>query len=102
MEKLIQVIAVKPYSAPAPLRIENTLQAFQDFVGGYIETITIADDLCIVCNEDGRLMNLPPNCTINGMSFVGNIMIVKVDGDEFTDMDDEDVGILLDAWRWSR
>lgn len=102
MEELIQVIAVKPYSAPAPLRIENTLQAFQDFVGGYIETITIADDLCIVCNEDGRLMNLPPNCTICGVAFVGNIMIVKTDGAEFTDMTDEEAESFLDIWRWSR
>lgn len=42
--------------------IENTLEGFQAAVGGYIETVTPCSDLTIVCNEEGRLMDLEPCC----------------------------------------
>jgi len=38
--------------------IDNTLEALQEFVGGYIEVIYIGNDLCLVCNEEGKLKNL--------------------------------------------
>ena len=53
-------------------------------VGGYIETVTLATDCCIICNEEGRLEGLPYNLTFCGVSFVGPILVVGVDGDEFT------------------
>jgi hypothetical protein len=55
-------------------------------VGGYIETVSFASDACIICNEEGRLLNLPFNCKLLGKEFVGPILIVGVDGDEFTDL----------------
>ena len=66
--------------------VPNQLHPLQELVGGYIETVTIAEDACIICNEDGRLLGLPYNCEFCGMNFVGPILIVGVDGDEFTDV----------------
>lgn len=45
--------------------------------------MTFATDAAIICNEEGRLMGLPYNCNLLGVSFVGPILIVGVDGEEF-------------------
>lgn len=54
--------------------------------GGYIETFTFATDACVVCNEEGRLLDLPYNCDLLGVSFCGPILIIGINGDEFCDI----------------
>ena len=69
--------------------ISNTLKNLQNIVGGYIETVTIIAEepkVVIICNEEGRILNMPYNCTINGIDFCGDIIAVGVDGDEFADL----------------
>lgn len=66
--------------------MSNSLENFQTAVGGYIETVTLAEDLVIICNEEGRLKGLPYNCTICGVSFVGDIILAGVKGEEFADL----------------
>lgn len=65
--------------------IPNKLGVLQQLVGGYIESVTIAEDACIICNEEGYILGMPHNCEYCGINFVGPILIVGVDGDEFTD-----------------
>ena len=62
---------------------ENELEAFQQAVGGFIETVTVTTDLVIICNEEGRLKGLPWNCTVFGADFVGPIVVAGVKGEEF-------------------
>lgn len=66
--------------------MSNSLENLQRFVGGYIETVTVFSDLVIICNEEGRLKDLPYCCTILGMDFVGPIIVCGRDGDEFADV----------------
>lgn len=66
--------------------IPNKLSLLQQLVGGYIETVTIAEDACVICNEDGRIEGMPYNCEFCGIGFVGPILIVGVDGEEFCDV----------------
>ena len=66
--------------------VTPTLENLQAYVGGYIETVTLAKDLVVICNEEGRLMGLPPNCRICGVDFVGDIIIAGVAGGEFTNI----------------
>ena len=51
-------------------------------MGGYIETVTFGG-ICIMCNEEGRLMGLAENVSIGGVDFCGTIMVVGVKQDEF-------------------
>lgn len=71
------------------IEIENTLEASQEFVGGYIEVVTTTTNdgrvFLTICNEEGRLMGLQPNCRIGGISFVGDILICGEDGEDFGD-----------------
>ena len=77
-----------------PIEIDNTLKALQDAVGGYIETITVATDMVIICNEEGVIRGLPFNCDLCGHKFFGNILFVGVDGDDFGDITYTDDDVL--------
>ena len=89
----MQVIYKAP-GAPAEVRdIPNELSALQEAVGGYIETVSLASDAVVICNEEGRLMGLPHNTRFVGVDFVGPILIAGVDGEEFCDV--PSVNLLL-------
>ena len=94
----MKVIYKAPGRPPEPRDIANTLEELQDIVGGYIETVTFATDAVVIYNEDSRLRGLPPNCRFLGVSFVGPILIVGMDGDAFTDLPAETMGLLLNHW----
>lgn len=64
MMKKIKIILKKVGEEPRIAYIPNTLEAMQELVGGYIETVTLASDFIVVCNEEGRLIGLPNNCFI--------------------------------------
>ena len=64
----------------------NDLGLLQQLVDGHIETVTLATDACVICNEEGRIKGLEHNCTYCGIDFVGTILIAGVDGDEFCDV----------------
>jgi hypothetical protein len=66
--------------------IENDLKSLQEAVGGYIETVTLAKDLVIICNEEGAIEDLPYNCEVLGVNFYGTILFAGAQGDEFTDL----------------
>lgn len=55
----MRVIYKAPGCAPEPRDIPNTLEDLQATVGGYIETVTIASDAVIICNEEGDFMDSP-------------------------------------------
>ena len=93
----MKVIYKAPGCQPEPRDIPNTLEELQAAVGGYIETVTIASDVVIICNEEGRLQGLPHNCRIFGVDFFGPILIAGVDEDEFSDLDAGAMGALLDG-----
>lgn len=69
--------------------IENTLDAFQEAVDGYIETVTLVQGRAVmIVNEEGLLRGMAPNpaaSMIAKTKIVGPALIVGVDGDEFTD-----------------
>ena len=86
----MKAIRKKPGCEPELIDIDNTLKALQQEVGGYIETVSIADDVVIICNEEGRLCGLPYNCRFVGVDFVGTILVVGRDRDEFCDVPEAD------------
>ena len=86
--KQIRALIKEPGKVGRIEEIPNTLEDLQKLVGGYIETFTFASDAVVICNEEGRLKNLPYNCDFCGVSFVGTIIFAGVDGEEFSDAPD--------------
>lgn len=83
---MIDVILKKPGQKAEIVAIENSLEAMQKAVGGYIETVTVLPHLTVVCNEEGLLLDMPYNCEVFGIPFVGPVIVAGVDGDEFCSM----------------
>lgn len=72
------------------IEVENTLEALQKPVGGYIETVTLIPGKAVmVVNEEGLLLGFGLNSVaskIAGRKIVGPALIVGVDGEEFTNI----------------
>lgn len=83
---MIRVLRKRPSKAVEEIQIDNTLVALQKEVGGYIESVTVATDLVILCDEEGRLKGKTYNCNLLGVDFVGSIIVAGVNGDEFSDV----------------
>ena len=66
--------------------IENTLEALQEIVGGYIEVVPLTFDDIIICNEEGKLYGMPLNFKTPVHDIVGTVIICGDDGEEFTDV----------------
>ena len=86
MSAKVSVIIKKPGRLPYKTAISPRLENLQATVGGYIETVTLGSDWTIICNEEGRLMGMPYNCNVCGVDFVGPIVFIGVDGEEFADL----------------
>lgn len=86
MAEYIKVLVIEPGEEPRIEKVENELYSLQSVVGGCIETVTISDGVCVVCNEEGRLLGLPDNCIVCDVEFCGTVFICGVDGEEFCDV----------------
>ena len=89
---MIKVLIKEPGKDWRKGEIENTLEAMQELVGGCIETVTLRDDLVLVCNEEGRNLGLPFNCRVGRIPFVGTIFAAGIDGENFGDVNYESIG----------
>jgi hypothetical protein len=95
-EKL-QVVIVEPDKKPYKAIIDNSLEAFNKIVGGYIENLFIGRTkkgakVGIVLNEEGKLIELPYNRHIVGLDIlVGTFFITayNLEGDNISLTDEE-------------
>lgn len=83
MDELISVIIKEPGKKPKRKTIKNTLEAMQKVVGGHIETVTLAENIVLVVNEEGIPLGLPYNCNMFGHTIYGTLMLVGAEGEDF-------------------
>ena len=58
----MQVIVVEPKKKPMVQDIDSDLKSMQKIVGGSIQAIYPFDEpVALICNEEGKLLNLPLN-----------------------------------------
>ena len=78
----IKVLLVKPNEIPEEIEIENTLEAKQKIVGGYIEQAYLPNDdsVVLICNEEGKISGMPLNRYIGHDIIAGPFLIV---GDDY-------------------
>ena len=91
MDKKIRILVKEPGKEAELREIPNTLKALQCIVGGYIETVTFAEDCTLIVNEEGKLQGLPPNFRIFGDAIVGTALFAGVSGEEFCSLTDEQI-----------
>ena len=93
-EKL-RCLLVEPYELPKEIEIENTLEAKQDIVGGYIECAYLPNDsdVVIICNEEGKISGMKLNRYIGHDIIAGPFLIVGDDYEngDFKSLTDEQI-----------
>ena len=54
----IRVLMVEPNEHPKEYLLENTLSAMQAAVGGLIDIVGLEDNICILLNDEGKLLGM--------------------------------------------
>lgn len=85
MSEVLKVIVKRVGEDPVVEEVENRLGALQDLVGGYLEAVTIATDMCALVDEEGLLKGRKYNCDVCNYPLFGTIVLVGVDGENFVD-----------------
>ena len=56
------ILKVEPYKIPQAIEIDGSLESMQEVVGGLIEALyPFGEAVALVCNDEGKLLNLPAN-----------------------------------------
>ena len=92
----MRVIVKEVGKTPVVKDIENTLDALKSLVGGYIEVVTLDDNILLICNEEGKMQGLPPNFSMGYDVIVGTAVFVSFDGKEdFTALNDWQIEYIM-------
>mgnify|MGYP003292857525 CR=1 FL=1 len=75
MQNEIKVVMVEPHKNPTITTLKNKLENLQEAVGGLIEFINIEDNVCILCNEEGKLIGLEGNRKVGNDILVGTFYV---------------------------
>lgn len=95
-------LKVEPHLAPYPVDVEDSLQSLQNEVDGFIEVVYPLKDepIAIICNEEGKLLNLEPNRTLYDDQgypldvICGTFLVVGLEEDHFTSLDQRQIHLL--------
>ena len=96
MAKKIKAIVKRPDEQFGHVTlVSDSLENLQKTVGGYIETVTLDNGVVLICNEEGKLRDMPYNFTVRRMihnflpvsnPIFGTVIVCGADGDEFSDI----------------
>lgn len=57
----MRILVIEPERRPEVKEIDGSLESMQKIVGGLIQPIHLDDSVVLVCNDEGKLMDLPAN-----------------------------------------
>ena len=96
MNKIMRVVLVEPGKKAVVKAIDGSLEGMQKTVGGYIEAIALDDyGTCLVCNENGKIDDLPLNRALIDEDgrvtdiIAGTFFVCGTDEEDFASLDDE-------------
>ena len=90
------VVMLEPGKKAQLVKIENSLEGMQTVVGGLIQVISpFDDDVALVCNEEGKMLCLPLNRTLQktGDIICGTFFIcgAPADAEDFDSLTKEQI-----------
>lgn len=91
----MKVIVKRVGEVPKYEVINDTLEAFQSIVGGFLEVLPVTHDgLAMYCNEEGKLKRLAPNFKLLRDIIVGDVVFFRTNGVSETDVFEGDLKIV--------
>lgn len=105
-QKRIKALMVAPNESPKVVTLKTDLDSLQKAVSigagyqGLIEIISLDDGVCLLCNEEGKLIGLEGNRRINNDIIAGVFYIVgeSCDG-ELTSLTEDQLRIYAERFR---
>lgn len=88
----IKVLKIEPGKLPEEIEIDDDLDTLQKAVSigapyqGYIEVVGAERGVVFIMNEEGKLINLPPNRVCANDVFCGVFYVAGTDGQLFTSL----------------
>ena len=103
----MQVVVVDPKKKPTVQDIGSDLESMQKIVGGSIEAIyPFEEPVALICNEEGKLLNLPLNRALRDDA--GNVYDIisgtfflcaaPQDSDRFTSLTDQQAKMYMERF----
>lgn len=93
---MIRVVLLEPGKEARITKIDSSLEGMQKIVGGYIEvTYPFDEEVCIICNEEGKINGLSANRGIKDEEYrvvdiiAGPCFICDCSGENFGSLSDE-------------
>lgn len=103
----MEVLLVEPGKEARIAEIGNDLKSLQAAVGGYIEAIYPFDDpVALVCNDEGKIMQMPLNRALRGEdgkiydAIAGPFFICGLGEDNFCSLPKDLQAKYLEKFRW--
>ena len=106
----MRVIVVETQKKPEVQEIGDSLESMQEIVGGLIEAVYPFDEpVALICNEEGKLLNLPLNRALRDDRgevydvIAGTFFVCAAppDSDRFTGLTDRQVKTYLERFATS-
>ena len=103
----MRVIVVEPEKKPTAQDIGSDLESMQKIVCGSIEAVYPFDEpVALICNEEGKLLNLPLNRALrddegNVYDIISGTFFVCAappDSDRFADLTDQEVKTYMERF----
>lgn len=97
----MRILFKEPGKDPRQMQIPNTLSVLQQLVDGYIETLTVADDVVLIFNEEGKLRGFEPNFFVGAIQdvIVGPVIVAGRDEEgeiaSLTEKNAEFIGAIM-------
>lgn len=94
----MKIVVKNVNELPEVRRINGELKEMQDIVGGYIEAFHVSPNILCVCNEEGKIQNLPVNFNFNKDYICGNVFFVAEGEEDFESLNSQQIAFLMDVF----
>ena len=92
-EEKIRVLMIEPHEYPKVHILKNDLKSMQEAVGGLIDIVGLDEDVCILLNDEGKLIGLDGNRRLwNEDIIAGTFYVCGSDNEgNLTSLNDEQI-----------
>lgn len=98
----IRILVVEPNKEPYKKKIPHTLEDMQKVVGGLIEFVELEYNVDLICNEEGKIYNLPMNRAIQNDIIAGTFFIAGQHNGETISLSKKQIKRYKDIFKLNR
>lgn len=103
----MKILVVEPDMQPYVKEIDGSLKSMQRIVDGFIEIVAPYDDkVVLVCNEEGKLMDMPANAILRDMQgmpydvIYGTFFLAGDTGEDCCSLTEEQISRYMNELSW--